>query len=120
MNGNLLREQLKSAGPTPRRRSVDPSPGPTPTLLIHTLKGTKWFLPWSRFVSACHEGDELVLVFGEQEVVIRGDRLAQLEPALAHCGLQVLRELPAEYRALSATEPFITQLTVRPWHAGPS
>lgn len=118
---NTLRNQLQSGNGGRPIESAETSNCKKPTMLfVHTGTGSTWTLPWSRFVSACHDGSELVLVFADLEVVIRGERLAQIEADIADGTLKVLRALPSEYGALSATRPFITQLTVRDRRSGPA
>ena len=110
--------RLRRTAELPDGRSSDSATEPVRALQIHSWNGEQWILPWSHFSAACRQGtdenEQLVLTFGNHEVVLEGARLALLLPEIASFHLDCLRDMPAKFRSqASADEAFISRVSVR-------
>jgi hypothetical protein len=109
--------QQRRAAEQPSSRSSDSADAQVRSLQIHSWSGEKWVFPWSGFSAACHqstgEGEQLVLLFANHEVVLDGARLALLLPEIASFHLDCLRDMPAKFRSQTDNEPFISRVSVR-------
>jgi len=108
-----LREQMdrKTAGLPPPCVETEKEPL---TLSVHLADGETWIFPWSRFSHACVRGEELKVVFSEQEVVVRGQNLVCVLKHVSTFSVEILRTMAAQYRSLvPVTEPFIVEIEVR-------
>ncbi len=110
--------QKRRATEPPASRSSDSAEEAVRSLQVHSWNGEKWVFPWSHFSAACHQGtggsEQLVLTFGNHEVILEGARLALLLPEIASFHLDCLRDVPAKFRSQEANdEPFITRVSIR-------
>ena len=84
------------------------------TLSIHLSDGEVWVFPWSRFSHAHLRGEELKVVFADNEIVIRGQNLAGVAKEFAELGVEIIRTMAQQYRPLiPISEPFIVEIKVR-------
>ena len=110
--------RLRRTAELPDGRSSDSATAPVRALQIHSWNGEQWIFPWSHFSVACRQGtdesEQLVLTFGNHEVVLEGARLALLLPEIASFHLDSLRDMPADVRSQAdQSEPFISRVSVR-------
>ena len=109
-----IREQME------RRNAGLPPPcvetsNTSPTLSVYLPDGQTWILAWSRFSHAHLRGEELILVFSDHEVEIRGQNLAHIMRDIATLHLECVRTIPVNYRpAVNDREPFINEIEVLP------
>jgi hypothetical protein len=90
-----LDEETKKEGYIPSHQAC--SRGSAETLCVEWRDGTRRAFPWARFSTATLDKTEIVLSFGEHEVVIRGLNLDHLWDHVCDRGLEQVWELPADY-----------------------
>ncbi len=84
------------------------------TLTVHLADGEMWMFAWSRFSHAHLGGEELTIVFGDQEIVLRGQNLSGVAKKIAELRVEILRTMPDQYRILTpVTESFISAIDIR-------
>jgi hypothetical protein len=87
------------------------------TLRIDLSDGECWVFPWRRFVHARYgnsaDGEEMMLRFGQHEVIARGHRLVSVRRKVAKLRLATLRihSQPTLFKSLGAD---ISSIEVRP------
>ena len=109
-----LREELerRNAGLPPRCAVISEN---TPTLIVQLANGESWAGAWSRFIRCWHRGEELSLLFADDEIVVRGQNLASVFKDAAQMRIELLRTIPITYQpAADARESFIREIEVRP------
>ena len=83
------------------------------TLTVHLADGEMWVFAWSRFSHAHLCGEELTIVFADQDIVLRGQNLAVVAKKIGELRIEILRTVGTQYRALiPPTEPFINAIEV--------
>jgi len=107
--------QERRAAENPDNSSFESAEATVRSLQIRSWDGENWVLPWSHFSAARHhrtgEGERMVLLFANHEVVLDGARLALLLPEVARFHLDCLRDIPANFRAQADTSiPFSAAL----------
>jgi hypothetical protein len=86
----------------------------TATLAIELANGESLGFAWARFSRYHLDCDKLVLKFGEDQIEIHGRNLAKLLGDIRQFHLEMLRELPPEYRALADPgEPFVEKIAIQ-------
>jgi len=84
------------------------------TLTAHLPDGETWVFAWSRFSHARLHGEELTIVFADQEIVVRGQNLSSVVRKIAEHRIEIMRGLAIDFRLLvPATEPVITAIEIR-------
>lgn len=83
------------------------------TLTIYFSEVRTRVFAWSRFDSADHCGEELILMFGSHEVVVHGQNLSCIMGYLGGFHIESLRTVPATYRPVDADELVIREFEVR-------
>ncbi|HWA08322.1 MAG TPA: hypothetical protein VG838_02530 [Opitutaceae bacterium] len=88
-----------------------------PALLICQWERESWVLPWAQFVGARLSGGDstglIDLRFANYQVSVAGENLRALLADLVAQRIEVLRDLPEQYRArIGEKEPFITRIEV--------
>lgn len=91
------------------------------SLLVAQWKSDAWVLPWSQFVSARLNENNLELAFVGCVVAVTGRNLHLLLGDIASLRVESLRDLPPEYRRkVGETETFVEKIEVRPLAPSPS
>jgi len=85
----------------------------SPTLTIYFSDVRTRVFAWSRFDSADHCGEELILMFGSHEVVVHGQNLSRIMGYLAGFHIESLRTIPVLYRPVDPDELVIREIEVR-------
>jgi hypothetical protein len=80
-------------------------------LEVVLLKRT-YVLPWSQFLYAEGDNDEIRLTFSTHDVLVKGSDLNSLISVLAANGIARLQELARSDRMLAGTDPFIREISV--------
>jgi hypothetical protein len=80
-------------------------------LEVVLLKRT-YVLPWSQFLYAEGDNDEIRLTFSTHDVLVKGSNLNSLIAALAVNGIAQLQEPARSDRMLAGTGPFIREISV--------
>ena len=84
------------------------------TLTVYLAGGETWVFAWSRFSHGHLRGEELIVVFADQEIVLRGQNLAPVAKRIGEFRIEILRTVGAQYRVLiPPTEPFVSAIEVR-------
>ncbi len=85
----------------------------TATLAIELANGESLGFAWARFSRYHFDRDKLVLTFAEEKIEIHGRNLPKLLGDIRQFHVEMLRELPSEYRALTdPAEPFIETIII--------
>jgi hypothetical protein len=85
----------------------------TASLSIDLANGESWGFAWARFSHFHFDCDTLVLTFAEHQIAIHGRNLPKLFGDIRQFHLEMLRELPPDYRALAdPAEPFVERITI--------
>lgn len=83
-------------------------------LTVHLADGEIWVFAWSRFSHACMRGEQLTIVFGDQEIFLRGQNLLPIAKKISAFNVEILRTVEPSYRALiPPAESFISAIEVR-------
>jgi hypothetical protein len=88
------------------------------TLRVNLSGGECWVFPWRRFVHARFgngaDGEELMIRFGQHEVIAHGRRLLSIHRKVAKLRLATLRihSLPTLFKSLGSD---ISSIEVRPF-----
>ena len=80
-------------------------------LEVMLLKRT-YVLPWSQFLYAEGDNDEIRLTFSTHDVLVKGSDLNSLIAVLAANGIARLQEPARSDRMLAVTGPFIREISV--------
>ena len=81
-----------------------------PCLRLEFRNGDLLLLPWARFVEACLDGETLTIEFHNRRIEITGRNLDQVSDAIGDGKLAGLRELPADYAAMSEGKPYVSAI----------
>lgn len=102
-----------NAGLPPPCVVVAASGRPT-SLSIYLPNGETWIVPWTRFSRARFSDEELTLEFADDEIVVRGQNLAEMLKDVAGLRVESLRMIEPNYRALlDSRAPCISELEFR-------
>lgn len=85
----------------------------TATLSIDLANGESWGFAWARFCRFHFDCHTLVLTFAEHQIEIHGRNLPKLLGDIRQFHLEMLRELPPDYQALTdPAEPFVSEIKI--------
>ena len=83
-------------------------------LTLEWRSGKRRVLPWARLIDATLEDGELLLSFGEREVIFRGLNLGDLLNFVAERSLEKVWELPSDYQpSAKLGRPCVNEIEVR-------
>ena len=88
-----------------------------PALLLHTLDGKRWVMPWVHFLHAYHEksgeSEQIGMFYSNHEILIEGVRLQPLVERLSKYDLEWVKCFSKRYLKLCPQDlPFIERITI--------